>query len=62
MTGAPLLLSRSRSVSYWPDVSTKNLHLRPTVGRVTNPAHTLRLPLIAMPRIYNQSFFIAPGL
>jgi hypothetical protein len=31
MTGPPLLLSRFRSASYWPDVSTKNLHLRPTL-------------------------------
>jgi hypothetical protein len=31
MTGAPLLLSRSRSASYCPDVSTKNAHLRPTL-------------------------------
>jgi hypothetical protein len=31
MTGAPLLLSRSRSVSYWPEVNTTNLHLRPTL-------------------------------
>jgi hypothetical protein len=31
MTGAPLLLSRSRSVAYCPDVSTKNSHLRPTL-------------------------------
>jgi hypothetical protein len=31
MTGGSLLLSRSRSASYCPDVATKNAHLRPTL-------------------------------